>query len=380
MNSRIDEFTAAINGVLLTGVLLCSHVTSAQTAPLVTLPAAIRNFSEEFSDITSLREIKGGRLLITDRKDSRIIALNTATGVVTVVGRQGQGPNEYPTIMPVWPIGGDSSVMIFIGGSRWLMLDGANIVSTLSSKTPAVAAAKSIVRGTNDIGDVFASSAIGIGGSYGDSTPLLRINRATGKIDTVTKLKGVAVKRSTEPGNPEGSGYFQTSVPALQVTEQSIPFPDGWIAITRLDPYRVDWRSPTGVWTRGAPMPFTNIPMTDAEKQTVMERSARKAGKAAEPFSSLRGWPEIVPPYAVPVTLFAAPDGRAIIGRLPSIEYPKTRYDIVSRSGKLEAQLELSANEKLAGFGAGKTVYVVTTDDNGIQRLSKRNWLLVMQR
>ena len=124
-------------------------------------------------------------------------------------------------------------------------------------------------------------------------------------------------------------------------------------------------------------MPFTKIAMNDAEKRAFMARTARQAGIPAEPVPTIAEWPATIPPFLSPVSLFAAPDGRAVIGRLASTKYPKTRYDIVTRSGKLEAQLELGENEKIVGFGTGNFVYVATTDSNGIQRIARHAWQLV---
>lgn len=359
-------------------LLLATSQLGAQTVQIVKLPPPTDRSTEEFSSISSVRELKDGRIVVADRRDARIVALNMRSGAVTPIGRKGDGPNEYSSIVPVWPIGGDSSLMIF-PGSRWLLLNGASIVATLSPLDPAVAATRGVVRGTNAVGAVFTASALGVGGAYGDSTPLIRINRGSGKVDTITKLKGVAVKRANEPGNPEGPGYFMTSIPALQVTEQTIPFPDGWIAIVRLDPYRVDWRSPAGAWTLGAPLPFTKIAMNDPEKQEYMQRIAARDGKPVQAPATLNGWPATIPPFVSPVSVFAAPDGRAVIGRLSSTKFPNTRYDIVGRNGALASQLELAANEKIVGFGNGTTVYVATTDDNGIQLIARHNWLLVLQ-
>ena len=350
----------------------------AQTVPVVTLAPASVQSAEEFSSIISVREIRDGRVLVADRRDSRFVVLDLQSGAANAVGNKGQGPNEWPTVVPTWPLPGDSSLMIF-AGSRWLMLNGATMVSTIAAQTPAVAATRGVVRGVNAM-DVFTASALGVGGTYGDSTPLVRINRASGKVDTVTKLKGVAVRRVSEPGSAEGPGYFQTSVPTLQVTEQVIPFADGWIAIIRLDPYRVDWRSPAGAWTRGAPLPFARNAMSDAEKQAYMERTALRDGKPVEPITSVNLWPETIPPFISPVSLFAAPDGRAVVGRFPSTKNPETRYDIISRDGKLLSQLELPENQKIVGFGIGRIVYVATTDDNGIQRLARHSWTLMPRR
>jgi hypothetical protein len=51
-------------------------------------------------------------------------------GSVQQIGRKGQGPNEYPRALPVWSVGGDSSVMV--GSPSWWLrwIAGASLPFT----------------------------------------------------------------------------------------------------------------------------------------------------------------------------------------------------------------------------------------------------------
>jgi len=107
--------------------------------------------------------------------------------------------------------------------------------------------------------------------------------------------------------------------------------------------------------------------MNDREKQVFAERN-RWARNATD-------WPEVLPPFDTSPTspLLTAPDGVLLVRRLPTAEQPETRYDIVDRRGALLGQLVLASNQHILGFGA-QTVYVITTDDDGIQRLTRHPW------
>ena len=117
----------------------------AQQPSRFTLAPASASLAEEFSNLVWARELKDGRVIITDSRDGRIVVADLRAGSVQQIGRKGQGPNEYPRAQPVWSVGGDSSVMM---GSpeRWLMFDGPRIVATLAPDAPGVSVIRGIAR------------------------------------------------------------------------------------------------------------------------------------------------------------------------------------------------------------------------------------------
>jgi hypothetical protein len=80
-----------------------------------------------------------------------------------------------------------------------------------------------------------------------------------------------------------------------------------------------------------------------------------------------------MPPFETPVTLLASPDGHLLVHRLPTLAEPGVRYDVIDRAGNRVTQVVLGWKEHVLGFGA-RSVYVVTTDDDGIQRLRRHPW------
>ena len=60
--------------------------------------------------------------------------------------------------------------------------------------------------------------------------------------------------------------------------EQALMFTDGWIALVRVEPYRVEWRTPDGQWRPGPEVPW-EWPRADArEKAAAVERHKRRYG------------------------------------------------------------------------------------------------------
>jgi hypothetical protein len=71
--------------------------------------------------------------------------------------------------------------------------------------------------------------------------------------------------------------------------------------------------------------------------------------------------------------LVAVPDGSLLILRTPTADHPGHRYDRINRRGQLIGWVELPAAEQLAAIGV-RGAYVVSTDEDGIQRLQRHPW------
>jgi hypothetical protein len=196
-----------------------------------------------------------------------------------------------------------------------------------------------------------------------DSQPVLFVDRSSGQVDTVARLRrGVRRAPISTVNDPVmGRGMRVGRIP-LNVLDATLLLPDGWTAVVRVDPYRVDWRSPEGRWVTGAPIPTPSIRMTDRERQAYAQRNswARNA----------TDWPEVLPPFDTPTSLFSTPDGWLVIKRLAAAGATGQRYDLVDKSGVRRGSLALRPNEAIIGFGAA-SVYVIETDDDGIQRLRR---------
>jgi hypothetical protein len=177
----------------------------------------------------------------------------------------------------------------------------------------------------------------------------------------------VAMRRVV-PGGPEIQWVLENP---LAAEDQAILFPDGWIALARLEPYRVDWIAPDGSPVVGAPMPVAAVRVNDALKRAVI---ARRYPKVEPPFTAdeFPPWPATFPAFANDA-LLAAPDGRLVIRRMVNPLTSVAVYDFVDRVGKLANQLELPIRERLVGFGA-RSLYVVATDDDDVEHLRRHPW------
>lgn len=370
-------FLALFSGFLPIPV---NGVSQTQPVPSMQLGPPSAQLTTQFTRIVSISELADGRILIADHLERSVVVADFTSDVVSPVGRIGQGPEEFTNVTAIMPLARDSSLMADLQTRRWLVLHGATIVRTVPLNAPALLSTAGHVLGVDGNGFLLSRKWPRLEDQIGaaDSVILIRVAASSGVVDTVAKLGPSATRTAVQR---DGSGQprrIEFTFPILGVDEQALLFLDGWLAIARLRPYRVDWRSPAGAWIDGPPLPFREIPVNDREKQAYRER--RIALGLGAP-SDRATWPTTVPAflpsfwYQPHAALVAAPDGKLLIARTPTADRVESSYDMVDRSGKLVAQVVLLVNERIAAIGS-RGVYVVATDEFGLERVRRHPWPL----
>lgn len=344
------------------------------------LRPADRTYTSEFTAITSLRELSDGSLLVTDARDNRLAHLEWAPERATLIGRVGGGPGEYNKVGFLHPLAGDSTLLTDVFLGRWLLLAGARIVATIPADRTFSRQLGHLLAGVDVRGNVlatrdsvFLTAGPRLAGNA-DSVALLMGDRGTGSVQVLGLLIGPGGGGvNTRPMARGGTAF--TVVPLRGSGDLALLTSEGWVAIARSSPYRVDWRSPAGRWIRGGPLPFTRVPVNDQIKCA----SLRAYFNPDAPCDlTLEGWPTVVPPFLPPgrtglPTLMATPDDGVAIARTFIVGGQHRRYDFVDRQGMLLGILTLKPNEALAGFGAS-SLYVVVKDGDDIQTIRRHPW------
>jgi hypothetical protein len=83
-------------------------------------------------------------------------------------------------------------------------------------------------------------------------------------------------------------------------------------------------------------------------------------------------WPEVASPFADDA-LRAAPNGELLVLRRSPASFAGRRYDIVARTGHVRAVLQMSANERIVGYGA-RAIYVAVDDADGLAKVRRHPW------
>ncbi|HTR77994.1 MAG TPA: hypothetical protein VMH39_07780 [Gemmatimonadaceae bacterium] len=335
--------------------LLMACTAGAQQAPVTRLQPPNGRLTEVFRAVSAnqtldaprdLRELKDGRILLVD--GLRLLIGDPLTGASSVIPDLRTGA--------LWPLAADSSVIITRAG--WYFLDGVHLIGMLPASNPVVgfAAGGGVgVDGADDLGFVLMHVAPK---RVGDSAAVVRVNRMTGDQEVVAKLW---------PGEPTQPDVFR---PVCRTYERAVVASDGWVAVVRVNPYRVDWRSPDGRWSLGSPIPTPVVRMTDAEKQVYLDWRAGE--RPPQPRDTVLAWPETVCPWVSGYRPMPTPDGKLVVYRVPTTDAPAVRYDVINRQGHVERQVVMPPSDAILGFGK-KSVYVVTTS-GGSQTIQRHPW------
>lgn len=367
---------------LILVVIACAAPATAraQPAPTRRLVGEALDLHDAFTRIGGVRELADGRTLVVDWSENRLNVANWRSGAVQQVGVEGRGPGEYRYVGALHALARDSSLLVD-GGGRFLLLDDARIVETIpyaqrrgrplpltagADRSGRILVTEHLAKGSK------AGHLVSTLPNYADSVRLLLEDRASGRREIIAMLDGGSLgvreaRRPVAPGNPPVTWRL---VNPLAVEEQAVLFPDGWTAVVRRQPYRVDWRAPSGRWRAGTPLPFERVSLDGAQKSFAMRRHYKpSAGFSPD---DVPPWPTQLPPFSREAVV-PMPDGRVAIRRMPDARIRKTMYDIVDRQGRLSGRLELAENERIAGFGQ-RSVYVVEKDGDDLEWLRKHPW------
>ncbi len=344
--------------------------------------------SEPRGAVSGLRELPGGALLVSDGVEGRLYRLSPDLSEVGVVGREGQGPNEYRGPDRLFALPGDSTLMIDLGNGRLAVVapDGSIARTEPIARDDGTGGLSLVLpRATDAAGGIWFEAREGAAGRPLDSVEVRRLDPGTGAVATVARLSPPPVKRSSSGG----AGNRQ---------ERVLPVPfgaaDGWgvgpggLYLVRADPYRVERVAPDGARVAGPAIAWEPVPVRNADREAwldalgggLMVMVSEENGVARASFRRGGGrrppgldedsfdWPERKPAF-VPDGVSVDPVGRAWVRRHVAAGRPPL-YDLFGPDGRRAGQVVLPAGRSLAGFGRD-AVYLVRTDELGFAWLER---------
>jgi hypothetical protein len=198
-----------------------------------------------------------------------------------------------------------------------------------------------------------------------DSSFLLLVHRSSGLGDTVARARVAERRFEYFQASGGGIGIRMPQRNPLAVKEPAALSLDGWLAVVRRDPYRVDWRRPDGTWIKGPGLPTTRTKITDAEKAFLLKQW-REEGLRRRSAADYGEFPAFYPPVSTSSvgSILLTRDGNVVIRKSRNSKAPESRYDVVDREGKLVSRLVLRVGETIVGFGE-RSVYLSVADEDG---------------
>ena len=350
-------------------------------------------FPEDFGAIQTVRELPDGRVLVADPLGKLLYAVDVDAGSRTAVGSQGQGPGEYVQPDAVWPLPGDSTLLVDLGNGRLVALGsdlgfGPTMPIGLGEPRPGAPLVLALPQGVDGRGRIYARAMGGPGGALADSADILRIDRVTRRQEAVGRFKLPGRTQQTAGG----AGERNVRIAPLPLTPEDAwgVAPDGSVAIARAGDYHVEWIAPDGRVVRGPAQGVERIGVGTAEKEAWVTEQGRGGGGLQIGVTMMNGqmsmsfgrggqgggpreidgytWPDRLPAFhggRLPID----PQSRAWVRRHGRAGAPTT-YDVFDRRGERVGSVTLPGDRRVVGFGRG-TVYVVAFDDFDLSWLER---------
>jgi hypothetical protein len=346
--------------LFVSGTLACGGSGSSRKLTLETkLPGSV----QQPSNVVELRD---GHIFFADSRARLFLRGDLRSGKLDTIGTRvdSLGPGAAPSMykLPGWVahLAGDTVALVDFAALRTTLWTEAGQAVRALPLPPAGGSTPVLAYDQSGFGYKADYQAVVGGGEPGrtirpDSVPVLRLELASGRVDTVANLA------APEYGDALFGEQTQQVAKIFGPNDLFGVLPDGRVWVARARENRIDWRGPGGVWIQGRARQYTKVPVTDADKQRVIAR-IREQGKGRGLPDSLRlEWPfaESKPPFEAGVT---DPAGEVWLQRARPVDASEAVYDVYGSNGDWKQAVTFPAGVTLAGFGSGGAVYGIIKD------------------
>jgi hypothetical protein len=362
---------------------------AAQTIPTTRLAKPDATFPEPFSQIVGLREVSGGRVVISDALEENVALLDFGAGDVKSIGRQGGGPGEFGGPGPLLALPGDTTLMSDFGNRRALVIGPeGEVITTLTLRE--IGGSVLLPRWADARGRLYGQPPLLLSGGAGggmpqlpDSSPVVRWDRSTDGVDTVLMLPNplaggagaVMVVRGGGGRGPTAVGG--TRQKAFHPADGWAIGPDGRVAVVRSQSYHVEWIDASGRKTAGPAIPYPRIRVTKTDQDQWIESRTRGTrmivnGRRLTPppiDPKDVDWAEFKPPFT-PGGVTVTPEGELWVPASQPAGAKGALYDVFDGRGERVRQVRLPEGRRLVGFGQG-TLYAVHKDADDLEWLER---------
>jgi hypothetical protein len=392
------------NLIIATGFLAIASPVLAQNVPTRTLSKPDAEFPDPFTLIAGVRELRDGRVIVIDPRDKTVQAVDLKSGSAVKLGREGSGPGEFAMPTRLLALPNDTSGVVDMLNNRILLINpDAKVGGFVDLNVPTTGRGDGRGGGMMMVGNNMPTASDGKGRMYAqgmpikfvdgvpqtaDSVPMTRWNRGTGKRDTLAFLRLPEGASQVSGRSSGGRGNVSIRIgggPPFGGADVLAVAPDGRLAIVHHEPYSVEFVNEAGQRSKGQPIKYDRIKVSEAHKQEWRERQKNTFGMMMTNENGRRSasmmpnnnvqdpesWGgEYLPPFlnGQAVANFSN-DGYLWVQRTGPAGQPPT-FDVIDRAGNLATRVVLPKKARLLGFGNG-AVYVARVDDDDLQYLTK---------
>jgi hypothetical protein len=307
-------------------------------APVVTLAAPADTVQTELSEITAGAWLGGGRWAVLAQGDEQVAIADVGMRAVTPLATDGGKRLRNPSTLF------RSGDTLYVGDwglrqtSRWT-LDGR-----FGGATPAPDALRGVLPRDRDAAGRYYLELRPRPGSDGqgnrDSAVVVRASPGLDRGDTLARLAPLDIAEVVG----DAGRRFERRV--FSGTDQWGVRPDGSLWVARVYENRVDWRDPSGTWTRGEPLPDRVLEVTRYDRELFLRRFPPELRNTAEqlPFAPVK------PPFEAGLT--GAGDEVWLEKSRAPVDSSR-RYHLVDRQGRLREEIRVPGQGRIIAVAPG---------------------------
>lgn len=367
-----------MRNVILLALLAAAPLSAQQPRAARPLPAPNAELEEPWSGPLQLVELRNGDIVVHDSREKRLVVTSFSTQEQRDAAREGSGPAEFRSVMAMWRAPGDSVQVLDLMQQRILVLDpsgSARRTQPMAGAGDPLALMRTPFTRTVDAQGRWYGEGRDMrieGGrmSFGDSVVVVRTDPRTAKADSLVKFVNIVQAPEMSPG------VMRMRVPGYPKYDIWGVFPDGRVMLLRADGYVPEIVMPNGQRRRAAALPYPRLPVTEADKKTMMDsvqkaldEGLRQAAGMAPANAQMPRF-ELVPPEPWQTEKPPFTGDRILIdgrGRawVPVVDRtPGQRYDILNADGAIVDAIKLPPRVQLLGFGASGMYTALRDEDD----------------
>jgi hypothetical protein len=320
------------HAILAAAALVAACGEKSPPAPVVTLGPAADTLSTALSEVTSGAWLGEDRWALLSAPDERVTIADVARRTTAPLGGSAGKELRNPSTLF------RSGDTIYVGDwgmrrtSRWT-LDGR-----FAGAVPSSDAMRGVLPRARDAEGRFYLEMMPRPGPDGagnrDSAAVARARPALDRADTVARLAPLDIAEVMG----DAGRRFERRV--FSGTDQWGALPDGTVWVARVYSNRVDWRDPSGKWSRGEPLPDRVLEVTRYDRELFLRRFPAELRGTAEqlPFAPVK------PPFEAGLT---SPTGEVWLEKSRAPADSSRRYHVVDRRGKLREEIRVPGRGRI---------------------------------
>jgi hypothetical protein len=347
----------------------------------VALPAPIHTSPHEFTRVAGVAELDDGSVIASDLAGQDVAVLTPELRLAAGVGRRGQGPNEFTSLGAIFLLRADTAVVEEPSYRRWRLVTPSALLGPIRTELRhsvdiALVGVDGSGRTLEVHPSVFAARATGARPvpirAFAESLALIRRSRDGSRSDTLASLRGGYLGSASVERTVKGERMNHFLFHPLSAEDQAVSFADGWVAIVRVEPYRVEWILPDGTRRLGPVRTDVARPMTAADRQYAIDSRQSRVFKGVFRPNDFATWPRMLPAFTNGALLTLA-NGNVLVRRERRRDDPVQAYEEFDRRGLLVRELSVPDGVRLIGSGR-HGLYSAIKDSDDVEAISLHPW------